>query len=95
MINTKELQSLLAEASELSTKPNWTKQDERRNAYLLAAISAVKSGVSLVDINVAELNDVEDRMGVERTLIEPRSPLTREQREHIGVWQRFHQKRQD
>ena len=45
MINTKELQSLLAEASELSTKPNWTKQDERRNAYLLAAISAVKSGV--------------------------------------------------
>ena len=30
-------------------------------------------------------------MGVERTLIEPRSPLTREQREHIGVWQRFDQ----
>ena len=89
MINTKELQSLLAEASELSTKPNWTKSDERRNAYLLAAISAVKSGVSLVDINVVELNDVEDRMGVERTLIEPRSPLTREQRQHIGVWQRF------
>jgi HK97 family phage major capsid protein len=89
MINTKELQSLLAEASELSTKPNWSKQDERRNAYLLAAISAVKSGVSLVDINVMELNDVEDRMGVERTMIEPRSPLTREQRQHIGVWQRF------
>jgi HK97 family phage major capsid protein len=89
MINTKELQQLLAEASELSTKPNWTKSDERRNAYLLAAISAVKSGVSLIDINVAELNDVEDRMGVERTMIEPRSPLTREQRHHIGVWQRF------
>ena len=63
MINTKELQSLQAEASELSTKPNWTKSDERRNAYLLAAISAVKSGVSLIDINVAELNDVEDRNG--------------------------------
>lgn len=89
MINQRELQTLLAEASELSTKPNWTKADERRNAYLLAAISAVKSGISLIDINVAELNDVEDRMGVERTLIEPRSPLTREQREHIGVWQRF------
>ena len=47
MINTKELQSLLAEASELSNETELDKKDERRNAYLLAAISAVKSGVTL------------------------------------------------
>ena len=53
MINTKELQSLLAEASELSTKPNWTKSDERRNA--LSAVLPLGSKVlasSLIDINV-------------------------------------------
>ena len=50
-INTQELSMLLQEASALSNKPNWTKQDERRNAYLLSAISAVKEGASLQELN--------------------------------------------
>src|SRR6266853_1120410 len=46
MINTQELRGLLQEAGELSNKTNWTKQDERRNAFLLSAISAVKEGAA-------------------------------------------------
>ena len=89
MINQRELQILLNEASELSNKPNWTKQDERRNAYLLAAISAVKSGVSLLELDQAELNSEEERMGVEFTRLGKPTFLSREQRADIEVWQRY------
>ncbi len=88
MINTKDLEQLLAEASTLSNKPNWTKQDERRNAYLLAAISAVKAGASLTELNRAQLMETEIAEGLEVTEFK-RSPLSAETCEHVGVWQRF------
>lgn len=53
-INTKDLSLLIQEASALSNKPNWTKQDEKRNAFLLSAISAVKAGASLSDLDDVE-----------------------------------------
>jgi hypothetical protein len=56
MVNTQELSLLIQEAAALSNKSNWSKQDERRNAYLLSAISAVKAGASLVDIDRDRVN---------------------------------------
>ena len=56
MSNHQELQELLQEASQLSSKPNWTKQDERRNAFLLATISLKKNNpnISITRINGAD-----------------------------------------
>ena len=90
MSNQQELQELLQEASQLSSKPNWTKQDERRNAFVLAAISLKKNNpnISLTELNRAELLETEITEGLEVTEFK-RSPLSAEQREHIGVWQRF------
>ena len=51
-INTQELSGLLQEASALSNKPNWTKQDEKRHGFLLSAISAVKAGATLAEVNM-------------------------------------------
>lgn len=49
-VNVKELSGLIQELNELSKKPKLSPSEERRNAFLLAAISAVKSGASLADI---------------------------------------------
>lgn len=58
-INVLELQEVLQELSELTSKPNWTKADERRNAFLLAAQAGIKQGVSLQEINRERLGDIE------------------------------------
>jgi HK97 family phage major capsid protein len=58
-----ELRMLLQEASELSNKPHWDKRDTARNAYLLSAISAVKSGVSLKKVQRDDVNDVAAEIG--------------------------------
>jgi HK97 family phage major capsid protein len=89
-INTKELRGLLLEASELSNKPNWTKQDERRNAYLLSAISAVKAGVSLADVHSEFVNDEQRRLGLD--VVTPQRStgfLTREQQAEARSWKQF------
>jgi HK97 family phage major capsid protein len=79
MVNTKELSVLIQEASTLNNKANWTKQDERRNAFLLSAISAVKAGASLQTLDQEFLNEVEQRNGLPITTFKKDS-LTREQR---------------
>jgi HK97 family phage major capsid protein len=56
-IDTKGLALLIAEANALTNKRDWTKQDERRNAYLLSAISAVKAGATLADIDNLQLDE--------------------------------------
>src|SRR5437763_13367729 len=63
-INVQELSTLLHEASALSNKPNWTKSDERRNAFLLSAISAVKTGASLRDLELDYDNERRRAHGV-------------------------------
>ena len=49
-VNTQELSALIQELQTLSSKPRLTPSEERRNAFLLAAISAVKAGASLAEI---------------------------------------------
>jgi len=63
-VNIEELALLTNEASELSLKPTLTKQEEKRFAYLQMAVGLVKQGVSLRDIQTAEINAVEKRNGL-------------------------------
>jgi hypothetical protein len=49
-VNTQELSALIQELQTLSNKPKLTPSEERRNAFLLAAISAVKAGATLAEI---------------------------------------------
>ena len=83
-VDHKALKLLLQEASELSNKPEWTKADERRNAYLLSAISAVKVGGSLSDIQHEEWNDIETRNGL---------PLTNFKQKRSGTLSKKQEKR--
>ena len=87
-INTQELSGLLQEASSLSSKANWTRQDERRNAFLLSAIAAVKVGASLDDVHHDYVNAEEKRLGLPVT---PRkaSFLSREQVSEARSWKHF------
>jgi hypothetical protein len=50
-VNVKDLSLLLQELSEMTVRKNWDKQAEKRHTYLLAAISAVKAGASLADVD--------------------------------------------
>lgn len=59
MINVLELQEVLQELSELTSKPHWTKTNERRNEFLLAAQAGIKQGVSLREINRERLGEFE------------------------------------
>src|SRR5208283_1609668 len=99
-INTKELSLLIQEASALSNKPNWTKQDEKRNAFLLSAISAVKAGASLSDLDdmegslAHEANEVARRNGLPPVVTKrPRSFASRERLEEARGWQQLIQTR--
>src|SRR5216683_3690746 len=85
-IDHKGLALLLQEASALSNKAAWTPMDERRNAYLLSAISAVKAGVSLQEVDQDHLNAIERKNGFEQTRLNP-TRLTNEQRSKALAWQ--------
>jgi HK97 family phage major capsid protein len=91
-VNTGELTLLLQEASELSSKQNWSKSDERRNAYLLAAISAVKNGVSLTELDQTEHQAREQRAGLPVTQFRG-SFLTPERRSIAREWKNFVEQR--
>jgi HK97 family phage major capsid protein len=52
MVNVQELSLLVQEANELSKKRNWDKNDEKRNNFLICAISAVKQGASLGEVEL-------------------------------------------
>ena len=85
-VNTRELSLLLQEASTLSNKPNWTKQEEKRNAFLLSAISAVKAGASLQEIELEHHNEESRRNGLP-TLSIASDGMTVEQRATAKFWQ--------
>jgi HK97 family phage major capsid protein len=57
VVNVKELSLLVGEANELSKKRNWDKQDEKRNNFLICAISAVKQGASLGEVELQFHNE--------------------------------------
>ena len=82
-VNYAELNSLLVEYNSLSNKLKHTKEDERRMAFLQTAISAVKNGASVADVDEARLNDVARRAGL------PIGPLTREQEQEARSFKAF------
>lgn len=88
MIDTKLLSSLIQEASALSNKAEWTKQDERRNGVLLSMISAVKAGATMEEVNQQFVNDAEERAGLPLTPAKQHL-LTREQRAQAQAFQNF------
>src|SRR5580658_10507144 len=57
MINTKELNLVLAEAAALTNKGKWSKQDEKRFAYLQTAAAAIKAGASLQEVDAENHNE--------------------------------------
>ncbi len=64
IIDTKGLSEAIAHANELSSKPNLTKQEERRYNFLLSAISAIKSGASFTDLNLDFNNEIRREHGL-------------------------------
>ena len=84
-IDHKGLALLLEEANSLSNKTTWTPMDERRNAYLLSAISAVKAGVSLAEVDQDRANAAMRRNGLPEIRVNSR--MTSEQRAKVAAWQ--------
>src|SRR5256885_4950449 len=82
-IDTKGLALLIAEANALTNKKEWSKQDERRNAYLLSAISAVKSGATLDDLQLDEVNETSRLAGLPQ--IKRQAPVS-ETRAKAEAW---------
>lgn len=69
MIDIKGLSALVQEANELTSKNTLTRNEERRFAFLQTAIAAVKAGASLQDVQLAQLNEVEERNGLRVTTL--------------------------
>ena len=60
-VDTKGLALLIQEASALSKKARLDKQEERRNAWLLASISALKQGgITLAELDEQDINSRSD-----------------------------------
>jgi HK97 family phage major capsid protein len=64
MSKFKDLNFLVSEANTLSSKATLSKAEERRYSFLLSAISCVKQGMPLTDIQKEQLNDAEKRDGL-------------------------------
>src|SRR5260370_14857977 len=84
----KDLSLLLTEYNSLSSKLKHTKPEEQRMAYLQVAISAVKSGVSLRELELENLNETERRNGLPLTNLNA-SFLSRERQAEARGWQGF------
>ncbi len=90
MINTKDLNLVLQEAAALTSKKNWTKQDEKRFAYLQTAAAAIRSGVSLAEIDQEQHNEHAIRNGLKPVnLTRTSHALTAEQESEARAWKHF------
>src|SRR5205823_5691700 len=90
-----DLGLLLSEYGSLSNKLRHTKAEEQRMSYLQVAISAVKEGADLRELEQEQLNEREARHGLPITQFE-KSTLTREQRDEARAFQAFvHRERRD
>jgi HK97 family phage major capsid protein len=66
MINDmKGLQLAHEEYNQLTRKAKWTREDDRRAAYLQTTISALKDGAMLADLDQANLNERSAKAGLE------------------------------
>jgi hypothetical protein len=67
-VDAKGLATLMAEASQLANRSKLTAQDEKRYRLLLSQISLLKTGeVTLADLTLDEVNEVEKRNGLSVT----------------------------
>ncbi len=82
----RSLASCLQELSDLSNKSVWTRKDEHRNAYLLSAISALKAGLTMDEIQLDNVNAVERKSGLPLSRFKL-TRLTAEQRSKAEGWQ--------
>jgi len=87
MRNTKDLTLLLQELSALTSKPRWDKRDEKRNAFLLSAVSVLKSdpNVTLQELEQDNFNE-ESRASGLPTVNFGSNFLSREQRQEAMGW---------
>ena len=75
MINDmKGLQLAHEEYNLLTRKKNWTREDDRRAAYLQTTISALKDGAMLADLDQANLNERSHKAGLDSFILP--KPLT-------------------
>jgi HK97 family phage major capsid protein len=93
MINTKELNLVLAEAAALTNKGKWGKQDEKRFAYLQTAAAAIKAGASLQEVDAENHNERSRAAGLPGIKSVASPFLSREAETEIRGWQSFVTKR--
>ena len=74
-IDIQALSAFVAEANVLTSKERLTRQEETRFAFLQTAIAAVKAGASVQDVQLAQLNEIEERNGMRRTTLGNGTPL--------------------
>jgi HK97 family phage major capsid protein len=88
MKNHREISAALQELSALTNKPSWSKREERRHAFLLSAISVMKSNgeVSLLDLERDEFNEESRAQGLP-TVNFRNSSMPREKENEIRAWQ--------
>lgn len=84
-MNIKELNLLLGEYNTLSNKVRHTKAEEQRMAYLQTAISAVKNGASLSEVDQQLLNQREERHGLPMSKLPTSSDRQRDQEYRFWV----------
>jgi HK97 family phage major capsid protein len=95
MIDRKGLELCIAEANSLTNKLKMTKQEERRHAFLLSAISVLKTGeATLADLDQDYLNERAAAAGLPVTQFE-RSTLTSNQKAEARGFQAFVEQRTD
>src|SRR5262245_48233808 len=83
-IDAKGLATLMAEANTLANRSKLTAQEEKRYALLLSQISLLKTGeVTLADLTLEEVNEVERRNGLSVTRRE--APVS-ENRAKLEAW---------
>ena len=91
-VNVRELSLVTQQALELSEKAVLTPREKRRLSVLTAAISAIKAGASLQEIEQDAHNDEERRAGLSVTRFN-RGLLTAEQRNISREWKSFVEQR--
>jgi HK97 family phage major capsid protein len=93
IINTKDLNLVLAEAAALTNKGKWTKQDEKRFAFLQTAAAAIKAGASLSEVEQQNHNERMRASGLPVTNFTNTSFLSREVEVEMRGWQALVNKR--
>ncbi|MGH9737330.1 MAG: phage major capsid protein [Candidatus Acidiferrales bacterium] len=70
-INTRDLTKVNQEAAALTSKADWTKQDERRFAFLQMAAKAIGNGASLAEVEQEQWNNLRRENGIAAATVSP------------------------